>query len=191
MSLETSPVTSESEHRLRGVAKVTYERKLKRITLQRWLCGKVVYRADEVTFQELLVLYDNILWCQDKSEKDPLFRSKFGEALSKLTEILKGTRFSPRTFSRTIGILSRKIKDELETFTLPERNLNGVALHLRGKIHLRPFEAPGTPRKFLPQERYIGVGYKDKGTARDPAFDGSPRWQDVAMRRRAGNEAES
>jgi len=29
-------------------------------------------------------------------------------------------------------------------------------------------------------KRYIGVGYKDSGTKRDSAFDGSPSWQEVA-----------
>jgi hypothetical protein len=30
-----------------------------------------------------------------------------------------------------------------------------------------------------PNERYIGVGYRDKGKARDKAVDGSPKWQDL------------
>lgn len=34
--------------------------------------------------------------------------------------------------------------------------------------------------KRLHQERYIGVGYKDKGTATDESFDGQPSWKSVA-----------
>jgi len=34
-----------------------------------------------------------------------------------------------------------------------------------------------------PPKRFIGVGYKDKGTKRDPAIDGSPNWKEVAMAR--------
>jgi hypothetical protein len=30
------------------------------------------------------------------------------------------------------------------------------------------------------QKRYIGVGYKDKGSKRDLAKDASPNWQEVA-----------
>lgn len=30
-------------------------------------------------------------------------------------------------------------------------------------------------------KRFIGVGYRDKGTARDVSNDGSPSWQEVAM----------
>lgn len=32
-----------------------------------------------------------------------------------------------------------------------------------------------------PELRRIGVGYRDKGTARDSSIDGSPRWEDVAV----------
>lgn len=31
-----------------------------------------------------------------------------------------------------------------------------------------------------PPKRFIGVGYRDQGNARDVAFDGSPSWQEVA-----------
>ena len=36
------------------------------------------------------------------------------------------------------------------------------------------------PQRF-PQKRHIGVGYNDKGTAKDSATDGSPHWTEVAM----------
>lgn len=35
-----------------------------------------------------------------------------------------------------------------------------------------------SPRKFPPKP-YIGVGYKDKGSRRNSAVDGSPAWQEV------------
>jgi hypothetical protein len=33
----------------------------------------------------------------------------------------------------------------------------------------------------LPPKLYIGKGYTDKGTARNPALDGSPPWQEVGQ----------
>lgn len=36
-------------------------------------------------------------------------------------------------------------------------------------------------RKSPRPRRFIGVGYRDHGTRRDAAFDGSPSWQDVAV----------
>jgi hypothetical protein len=35
------------------------------------------------------------------------------------------------------------------------------------------------PKKF-PPKKIIGVGYKDKGTRRNNAEDGSPSWKEVA-----------
>jgi hypothetical protein len=39
---------------------------------------------------------------------------------------------------------------------------------------------PEVSNRKLPPKRIIGIGYRDKGTARDPAIDGSPSWQEVA-----------
>jgi hypothetical protein len=40
------------------------------------------------------------------------------------------------------------------------------------------FKSSWIPPKKV--ERYIGVGYKDKGSRRFPELDGSPTWQRVA-----------
>lgn len=46
------------------------------------------------------------------------------------------------------------------------------------------------PQKF-PPKRHVGVGYNDKGTAKDVAFDGSPHWTEIAMDENNETEAES
>jgi len=162
--------------------RVTYARVLRRITLQRFLVSQMIHRLDDVSYQDVLVLYDNLLWCQDKAEKDPSFREKFGEHLSVLTKILKSTRFSPTSFHNTLKTLSEKFRNELADFAFPIRNLKGVQVHVKGHYHVQPHRESGVPKSQLPAKRYIGVGYKDKGRRRDPAYDGSPSWQDVASR---------
>jgi len=152
------------------------------MTLERYLCSILVHRLEEVTLGDILALYDNLLWCQEKAEKDPHFNEKFGEALAQLTKLLKETRFSPTSFQSTLRGLSMRIKENLEHFLIPSRNLNGVERHLKGKYHILPSKEGGVPKKQLPPPRYIGVGYKDKGHRRDPAYDGRPSWQEVAMR---------
>ena len=32
----------------------------------------------------------------------------------------------------------------------------------------------------IPPKRYVGVGYRDQGSRRNVAYDGSPSWQEVA-----------
>lgn len=152
------------------------------MTLQRYLTSLIVHEIEKVSFQDVLTLYDNLLWCQEKSEGDPQFQRKFGQALAKLSAILKGTRFHPRTFHQTLKGLSEKLRAELEDFIYPKRNLPGVERHVKGHYQILPHRELGTPRKQLPKPRRIGVGYRDKGHRRDPAYDGSPSWQEVASR---------
>lgn len=53
------------------------------------------------------------------------------------------------------------------------RTILNVRMVLR-KINLRLKKRPRPPNR-------IGVGYRDHGTARDVALDGSPSWQEVAV----------
>lgn len=161
--------------------RVTYSRTLRRITLQRYLVSKIVWRPETVAFTELLTLYDNLLWCQDKSLIDPHFQEKFGSFLEKLTDLLKNTRFNEKTFQNTFKGISQKLKEAAEGHLIPERNLSTVEKHVKGKFHVTPTKSSGVPVKQLPPTKVIGRGYRDKGTYRDPAFDGSPSWQEVAI----------
>jgi hypothetical protein len=174
-------VVSKEEHLLPGGARVAYGKRLRRMTLQRYLVSQVAYKEEEVTFGTVLVMYDNLLWCQDKSEKDPHFQQKFGQSLTTLAELLKGMRFHPSSFRYTIKRLAAKIRADLGDFIYPKRNLPGIELHVKGHFQVLPHRESGTPRKQLPERRRIGVGYRDKGHRRDPAWDGSPSWQEVAQ----------
>jgi len=179
---ESPPVHPGWEAKFQGTARVSYSRRIRRMTLQRFLCSMVAYRVEKVTFHDVLTLYDNLLWCQEKARMDPHFQDKFGEALAQLTKLLKETRFHPRTFGSTLRGISHRIRAEMEHFLIPERNLNGVEKHVKGLYHVLPHREPGVPKAQLPPKKVIGVGYKDKGHRKDPAFDGSPRWQEVAVR---------
>lgn len=159
--------------------KVTYARTVRRITLERLLVSLVVHTPERVSFSDILVLYDNLLWCQDKAEKDPKFQEKYGKTLEVLTKTLRNFRFSPSSFSLTLNKLSRELRT-IEGFLIPMRNLEGVRNHFLGKIHLVPTRSAGIDNRYLPPPTFIGKGYRDKGTLRDLAKDGSPRWQEIA-----------
>lgn len=164
----------------RAGMRVTYSRKVRRITLQRYLVSKIVWRPEKVTFPELLTLYDNLLWCQDKSLTDPAFKTKFGEFLENLTVLLKNTRFSEKTYASTLVDFSPRVKKVAEGHLIPERNLHTVERHVLGQFHVLPTRSSGIPTRELPPVKVIGRGYRDKGTYRDPAWDGSPSWQELA-----------
>ena len=60
----------------------------------------------------------------------------------------------------------------------------------QGKSLYELFIKTRFPQKF-PPKRHVGVGYSDKGTAKDLAFDGSPHWTEVAMSETSEWEVES
>lgn len=171
---------SPKREQLPTAMQVTYSKQLRRITLQRFLLSKIVYDLETVTFNDLLVLYDNLLWLQAKAGIDPGFRQKFGSFLEKLAELLKKTRVHPSTFDRTIRGLVPELKEVSEGHLLPRRNISTVEKYVKGKFHVIPTKALGKPKAELPPVRFIGIGYRDKGSRRDPALDGTPRWQEVA-----------
>lgn len=162
-----------------GSVQVHYSRRIRRITLERFLASKIAYRVEEICFQEIIILYDNLLMCQDLAIKNPGFSRKFGNSLEELTKILKSFRFNERNFLKTSRKLSLRLKS-LENFLIPERNLQGVGKHFVGKVHVRPSSSTGTDKRYLPPVKFVGKGYRDKGTLRNRAKDGSPSWQELS-----------
>lgn len=178
--LEASP--SEGPQALpRSGVRVTYKKGLRRITLQRYLASRLAHEPEAVTFAEILVLYDNLIWLLEKAIIDPDFRRVFSEDLESLADLLRKTVISESTFKSSLQGLSLGIRTRCSGFLLPKRNLAGVARHVSGHFHVLPYRGDGIPTKELRPKAYIGVGYKDKGSRRDPAYDGSPSWQEVAM----------
>lgn len=161
---------------------VIYGRGLKRISLQRVLVAKVSYYPERVTMNDLLVLFDNILWCQDKCEKDPTFRDKYGLYLKVLAYIMKQNRVPPSLSYTYVKSLSNSFLKNLSGFLWEKRNTLPSDKQLRSKYEVRPSKQLGVELRKLPAPNYIGVGYRDKGTAKKPWLDGSPSWQEVAMR---------
>lgn len=161
------------------IYEIRYSKQVKRITLQRWLVTKLRYNPGSVSLLEVLTLYDNLLHLQELSSRDPNFCEKFGSSLEDLALILKKFRISEKDILGTCKKLSRELA-VLEGFHYPERNLVSVGNHLKEKFRLIRKSGLGTETCRLPQKAYIGKGYTDKGTAKQPQIDGSPSWQEVA-----------
>lgn len=163
------------------ISQVIVGRSVRKITLVRAFVGKILYFPDETTSKDLIILFDQLVWLQEKCEKDPGFRAKFGLYLKVLAYILKNMNLSQgQITSNQINNLSNKFKRNLVGFAYEKRNIKPQIRALMSKIEVRPPKSLGVPKKQLPPEQYIGIGYRDKGTAKNPAFDGSPSWQEVA-----------
>jgi paraquat-inducible protein B len=158
---------------------VKYSKKLKRVTLQRFLVSALVHNPKQVILLDLLALYDNHLWLQDKASIDPNFNEKFGVSLELVTKILKEVRFNANSFQTTVKKLSAKL-GKVEKFLLPKRNLSSVHKHLKGLYFVERSRPLGIEKRLLAPKLYIGKGYSDKGTAKNRTIDGRPSWQEVA-----------
>jgi len=163
--------------------RVVYKRKIRRITLQRLLLSRIVWKIEEVTFDEILVIYDNLLNLMELSEKDPSFREKYGSTLEVLAKFLKSLNLQNSEPKNLAEILYRQFRLPIyASFIIPRRNLSTVEKHMCNSYRLLPtLQNPGIPTKALPPKRWIGIGYRDKGSARNSAIDGNPSWQEVAM----------
>jgi len=171
--------------------KVTYSKKVKRITLQRFLCTKIIYEVDEVTLTDILTLYDNLIHLQQLSDSNKEFRKKFGIALEALSKCLKNFRIrDSKNMLKTVKKLSIQLRQIPEDFMYPKRNLRTIEPKIRNLYQLQKSKPSGIPLSQTKPKAYIGKGYTDKGTARNPAKDGSPTWQEVASHRGQLHEQE-
>lgn len=161
--------------------KVVFARKKNKVTLQRFLLGLLVFKPEKIRFLDLLALYENQLNLEQLALRDEKWRNKFGSALEACSKILRSYRFSERNYSKVLLKIRREVKESLNGFYLPERNLKTVYQAYRNAVHLVESRPDGKLKKHIPPKKFIGMGYGDKGSRRDPAWDGSPSWQDVAL----------
>lgn len=161
-----------------GPEVVVIRQKVKRISLQRSICS-LIFHGEGINLAELHVLYQNQLWLQEKCVRDLTFREKYGGFVLNLSIILKSVNLSNGLSEGAISSLRGRlvqVKDDL----YPQRNIQQCASKVSQSFYLKSYKQSGIETKRLPPKRYIGVGYRDKGTAREPHLDGSPRWQEVA-----------
>lgn len=157
--------------------------KVKRIHLQRFLLSKFSFFLDEVEMRDLCCLFENQLWLEKKCQTDPDFAKKFSRDLESLSIILKQINFRTETSNRALRRFSLRIRKELPDLILPKRNYMEARKNLNGTFTLEDSKSIGISSKRVPPKSYIGKGYRDKGSARNVAKDGSPSWQEVATHR--------
>jgi len=166
-----------SERVKRGY-KMIIKKGTKRVTLLRFLLSKMIFGEDGISIEEYLCLFHLYFDLIEITEEK--FVQSHSSDLEKVGIILNCLT-SCTVFPL---ILSEESKDKvitlLERFLPTRREFFG----LKGQRDLRlsfriVLNDTLVPRK-IPQKAFIGVGYKDKGTRRNTAYDGSPGWQIVS-----------
>jgi len=152
----------------------------KEITVIRYLMSKLFYIEEEFTLEEATVLFVAFEQFSKKMSSDEALRRKYGSELFTFRAIFQSlNNFIGRNPQRRIERLQQEYEFYLrnkQTF-LTKRNYFSIKGQIRkffeAKIKTR------FPQKF-PPKAYIAKGYGDHGTAKNPAADGSPSWQEVA-----------
>lgn len=156
--------------------KIKYKGGIKKVTLFRNLLAKMLYL--NVTIEEVLVIYDLYELCLTESEQKVDFDRKYGAWLITCYALLN--KINPQSFPYSLDAGLRAQFIEALVPLLPSKraflswegnpvNVNSFRVSVDLRLKARK---PSTYR--------LGKGYTDKGSARNPARDGSPDWKEVA-----------
>jgi len=152
----------------------------KRLTLLKYLLSKFVYDHDGLHLDEYIVLHE--LYYDLSESRDPSFNQRYGRKLREISIF-----FQKLSEAKNFPLRWEKNQDSVETLASYFEDIvlsQNAYFGMKGNRNIREsfmlsFRDSVIPKK-IPPKRFIGVGYKDKGSWRDPAFDGSPGWQSVA-----------
>jgi len=157
----------------------------RKITLFRFFLAKLLFDKEEgLHFDEFVVMWEVFQTLLDQNDADPAFASKYGcffrEAIPLFLALRNQTEFpirvdekDPETFDKLVEKLQPFLPSRTAYFGLKSQKSlrSGFSLIFDSEIPLRS----------LVESRRIGVGYRDKGSRRNPALDGSPDWREVAL----------
>lgn len=159
---------------------VLISKKTKRVSLERYLLSKISYFPETIVERDLLCLYLNHIDLQEKAERENDFSQKFGSDLESVSIILKGINLTHGVSLKALKMVSEKLKVVLPHYIVPRRNFEEFRNRFHNSYHLIFREPQGVPINELPPKKWMGQGYRDKGSAKDKAVDASPSWQSVA-----------
>lgn len=141
------------------------------------LLSKLFFVREE-TFTEkdqvaLFTVYEKMV---EKCAVDGNFKEKYGHELFFMRNIFKNL---PAFVADQQSI--EKMVEFLQQVLSHKRGWLSRDIYFGMKMQIYKVEMQyGEPKKVKPKNR-IAVGYRDKGTAKDSAWDGSPSWQEVAL----------
>jgi hypothetical protein len=137
------------------------------------------YDERVVHFEDYLALEVLYFKLWNQIDSDDLFRNRYERAFAQshwfLVEIGR-INFFP--FELNEEILNDDLVQKSVPLLLTKNEYFGLKFQKRGRPGIRVQPIPEFRRRRF-QKRRIGVGYQDKGSLRDKAFDGSPHWKDT------------
>lgn len=161
----------------KGEIKMRVQKGRKKVTLFQYLLTKMFFdEEDGISSDEyvaLWILYDYLLDIKDPVQKQSL-SNILASAKVLLDKVSRQTSF-PCKFS--LGPESLQYQSNRIPCLLHPNSYFGMKKQGRlAQFQIFQKQAP----KSTYNKSFVGVGYSDQGTRRDPAKDGSPKWQEVA-----------
>jgi len=175
--LQPPPVTGYGRCLSKGY-KVLIKRGVNRYKLFRFLNSKVILDEEGLHLDEFLCLFE--LYYQLSESGDPNFKENLNnirnESFNMFIKFLSKVKIFPYQPTEK----TRQTFQELAVaVSYDKRSYHRIKGQNRNKDFRLVFKDTLLPRRS-PSKAYIGIGYKDKGSRREPALDGSPKWQEVA-----------
>lgn len=169
----------------KGAYKLKIKKGIRKKDLFRFLLAKMLYEKEEgLHLDEFLVLWELYLQLQETLAKDPSFREKYGVFFENTFYFFRELGNQREFPIRIEDCENSRYLERLSEILFPMLPTRSAYFGLKGQKSLKSgfslvFESELLNRKLAPGRR-IGVGYRDKGSRRDPALDGSPDWREVA-----------
>jgi hypothetical protein len=110
--------------------------------------------------------------------RDPTFKKKNGLLVRKL-----GLLLFFYNKSKTLNEFRQAVslsEVNLSELSMTERQFNAANRNLKDVLVSYTDRQRTLSQNKIPPARFIGVGYKDKGSRKISSYDGSPSWQEVA-----------
>jgi hypothetical protein len=156
------------------------EQGIRRITLLRNLIAKSWYDAEGLAPHEIVAVWELYEICLRKSTVDPSFSNKYHQWLITVGKFLR-KNMDGKTVPLKLTESAFQPFNNLVPFLPSKQAYFGYKNdpRMREAFKFLVKDADDLNKKF-PPSRYVGVGYRDKGTRSNPSFDGSPHWKEVA-----------
>lgn len=169
---------------LAGGFSVKIKSGIKKVNLFRWLYARVLFDPEGLSIEQSLILTELFLVLKEQCERDQSFELKWSKMLQlfelELLPYLNSTEFPIRLHLEREDLLREKLfecrvptREEYFGLKSDQRMLSGYRLIVHSLL----------PQRKLPEPRFVGVGYRDKG-CRSLDSDGTPHWTEVASDQR-------
>lgn len=144
----------------------------------KFLVAKMVFSEDTLSYEEIaisFIVYEKLV---EQVAADTAMRQKYGYLLFLVRAI-----FQSLDDIQQMPVSQRQRKLEFYRQYLESQGINKRYYYsIKGQNERNWYALVETRRaKRFPPKAYVGKGYGDNGTARNPALDASPGWKDVAM----------